>query len=165
MDDHLELLQAYLELEQHERAAAFDGRPPDLSCLQRLKASASWLRLRAGWQSRRRLEEELKTLVGAAEELESLRLESDELQILRDQLMDRDLSVTQLKAELVEQQQNAQHHAEQQEQRLQELEESTLIAHQDMDAMSERLKMLEELLEHAGQSEAGIQALMSRLLP
>jgi hypothetical protein len=83
LQEHSEHLQAYQALEAHPLAAALDGRPPDLDCLERYQQAANLDALLAARQERAALEADLAEL---AQQLAPLQERQLEALALREQL-------------------------------------------------------------------------------
>lgn len=146
LKEHPEFLQAYQELESHPLAAALDGRPPDLDCLERYRQAASLDALLAARQERMLLEDELSEL---AEQLQPLREQQFEALVLREQL-------ALLQARLRE--------ADALEERCSELQLSLQAQQLDLEQLVRRLALLEELVGAGSHASLRLQERLAHAL-
>jgi len=157
-------LEAYHRLEHHPRSAALDGRPPDDRCLERLARSWDGPAALRCWQDQRRLQRELSDLLEARDRLSALQLENDRLQELREQLIQGEATLAQLREELETSRTTTAAAAEQQQRRCDDLSISLAAADQDREALVERLELLQGLVGRAASAGRRIQGLLPRLL-
>ena len=146
LNEHPEHLEAYQALESHPLAAALDGRPPDLDCLERYRQAASLDALLAARQERALLEGELSEL---AEQLQPLREQQLEAVALREQM---DL----LQARLFE--------ADVLQERCSELQLSLQAQQLDLEQLARRLALLEELVGASSHASLRLQDRLAQAL-
>lgn len=139
LQEHPGHLQAYQALEFHPLAAALDGRPPDLDCLGRYRQAANLDALLAARLDRAALEADLKEL---AQQLAPLQEQQQETLALREQ-------VALLQARLLQ--------ADSLQERCSELQVSFQAQQLDLEELSRRLALLEQLVS-AG-SDASLRLL------
>lgn len=146
LKEHPGHLQEYQELESHPFAAALERRHPDLDCLARYQQAANINALLAAMQERRALEEELENL---AIQLHPLRDQQLEVLALRDQLDLLRMSLRQADAA---------------QERCMELYLSLRAQQLDLELLSRRLVLLEEVVSGGAQSSLRLQHRLTQVL-
>jgi hypothetical protein len=163
--EHPDWLEAYRQLEHHPRAAVLDGRPADDRCLESLAQAWDGPAALRTWQEQRRLQHYLTDLLEAGERLAALELENDQLQSLREQLIQREATLAQLQRERETERTTCDQLLQEQGRRCEELSCSLAAADQDREALIRRLELLEGLVARTATASRGMQELLPRLLP
>lgn len=146
LQEHPEQLQAYQTLEAHPLAAALDGRPPDLDCLERYQQSANLDALLAARQERAALETDLAEL---AQQLAPLQERQLEALALREQL-------ALLQARLLQ--------ADALQERCSELQLSLQAQQLDLEQLARRLALLEQLVSSGSDASLRLQGRLAQAL-
>ena len=146
LQEHPELLLAYRALEAHPLAAALDGRPPDLNCLERYQQAANLDALLAARQERVALEADLAEL---AQHLQPLQQQQLEALALREQL-------ALLQARLVQ--------ADVLQERCSELQLSLQAQQLDLEQLARRLALLEQLVSSGSEASLRLQGRLAQAL-
>jgi hypothetical protein len=146
LQEHPEHLQAYQALESHPLAAAFDGRPPDLDCLERYQLAANLNALLAARQERAALEVDLVEL---AEQLAPLQERQLEALALREQ-------VALLQARLQQ--------ADVLQERCTELQLSLQAQQVDLEQLARRLALLEQIVGAGSEASLRLQGRLAQAL-
>jgi len=146
LQEHPGQLQAYQALEAHPLAAALDGRPPDLDCLERYRQAASLDALLQARQEQAALEADLHELAAQLEPLQSQQLEA---LALREQLV-------LLQARLQE--------ADALQARCSDLQLSVQAQQQDLEQLARRLALLEQLVGAGSDASLRLQTRLAQTL-
>lgn len=143
--EHTEYLQVYQDLEAHPLAAAVDRRPPDLTCLDRYRQSATLDALQQACHERATLEADLRQLVAqppqSEQGLEVIAL-SEQLAGLQSRLQQREV----LYARCVE------------------LQLSLQASQHDVEQLTSRLILLEELVASGSKASRRILGRLAQAL-
>jgi len=143
---HPEHLQAYQALEAHPLAAALDGRPPDLDCLERYQQAANLDALLAARQERAALEADLAELAQQLAPLQERQLEAlalrEQLALLQGRLQQADVL----------------------QGRCSELQLSLQAQQLDLEQLARRLALLEQLVSSGSDASLRLQGRLAQAL-
>jgi hypothetical protein len=146
LQEHPEHLQAYQALEAHPLAAALDGRPPDLDCLQRYQQAANLDSLLAARQERAALEADLAELAQQLAPLQERQLEAlalrEQLALLQGRLQQADVL----------------------QGRCSELQLSLQAQQLDLEQLARRLALLEQLVSSGSEASLRLQGRLAQAL-
>jgi hypothetical protein len=141
-----ERLEAYQELESHPLAAALDQRPPDLQCLQRYRRATGLDALLRAQQARLALEEDLRELAAQIEPLRQQQLEALAVQ--------QQLALLQARLE----------QADVLERRCSDLQLSVQAQQQELEQISRRQALLEQLVSDGSDAGRRLQIRLAQTL-
>jgi hypothetical protein len=146
LQEHPGQLQAYQALEAHPLAAALDGRPPDLDCLERYQQAANLDALLAARQERVALEADLAELAQQLAPLQERQLESlalrEQLALLQGRLVQADVL----------------------QERCSELQLSLQAQQLDLELLARRLALLEQLVSSGSEASLRLQSRLAQAL-
>ena len=146
LQEHPEHLQAYQALEAHPLAAAHDGRPPDLDCLERYQQAANLDALLAARQERAALEADLAELAQQLAPLQERQLEAlalrEQLALLQGRLQQADVL----------------------QGRCSELQLSLQAQQLDLEQLARRLALLEQLVSSGSEASLRLQGRLAQAL-
>ncbi|MFM7642090.1 MAG: hypothetical protein ACKO45_11150 [Cyanobium sp.] len=146
LQEHPGQLQAYQTLESHPLAAALDGRLPDLDCLGRYQQAANLDALIAARQERAALEADLVELAQRLAPLQERQLEALAL----------GEQVALLQARLQQ--------ADAQQERCSELQLSLQAQQLDLEQLTRRLALLEQLVSAGSEASQRLQGRLAQAL-
>lgn len=144
------VLESYLTLESHPRAAALDRRPVDQDCLQRLEAASGPLALagaRRRWQA---LQADLVRTDELLREMQQLQCDNQEL---RERALNLELEGNRLEVLVTELQTRGA-----------DLELSLQLAQEDLAQLSRRIALLQELVAAGAEAARSVQGALARVL-
>lgn len=145
-----QLLEAYLRLERHPRAAALDHRPVDADCQARLQAACSPPALAA---ARRRRGELLAELERADQLRQELHHSQRDNQALRERLLNLELERESLSAQI-----------QRLDSRRADLELSLQLSEEELGQLGRRIALLEQLVSEGAEASRGVQEALAKLL-
>ena len=146
LQEHPEQLQAYQALEAHPLAAALDGRPPDLDCLERYQRAANLDALLAARQEQADLEADLAELAQQLQPLQEQQLEAlalrEQLALMQGRLQQADVL----------------------QERCSELQLCLQAQQLDLEQLARRLALLEQLVSAGSDASQRLQGRLAQAL-